>query len=203
MGDEIAYLKSELRAILADISRSHPGLDIRLGLVAYRDLGDVYVTRTLPFTANARLDAGQPRAPNMPTAAAIIPRRWTSPWPAPSAQDWRPDAVKSLLLVADAPPHDENIGKTWRAAEAARAQANPDRAGRRLGRRRRRRICDAGDGRGDPVALHLPHRRQRHRQSARRARRSTATSSPGSTGSSGGCSTARFPAAGSSRGKAR
>jgi hypothetical protein len=37
------------------------------------------------------------------------------------AQDWRPDAVKSLLLVADAPPHDENIGKAWRAAEAARA----------------------------------------------------------------------------------
>ena len=37
-------------------------------------------------------------------------------------QHWRPDAVKSLLLVADAPPHDENIGKTWRAAEAARAR---------------------------------------------------------------------------------
>jgi hypothetical protein len=38
------------------------------------------------------------------------------------AQDWRPDAVKSLLLVADAPPHDANVGRTWRATEAARAK---------------------------------------------------------------------------------
>ena len=121
MGDEIAYLKSELRAILADISRSHPGLDIRLGLVAYRDLGDIYVTRTYPFTANLEsmqanlraqyADGGgdYPEAMDLALARAVT-------------QDWRPDAVKSLLLVADAPPHDENIGKTWRAAEAARAR---------------------------------------------------------------------------------
>jgi hypothetical protein len=37
------------------------------------------------------------------------------------ALDWRPNAVRSLLLVADAPPHDENVGATWAAAEAARA----------------------------------------------------------------------------------
>jgi hypothetical protein len=121
MGDEIAYLKSELRTILDDLRRSHPGLDIRLGLVAYRDLGDVYVTRTYPFVAN--LDAMQanlraqyadgggdyPEAMDLALARAV-------------QQDWRPDAVKSLLLVADAPPHDENIGKAWRAAEAARAR---------------------------------------------------------------------------------
>ncbi|HEX8263591.1 MAG TPA: vWA domain-containing protein, partial [Allosphingosinicella sp.] len=121
MGDEISYLKSELRAILADIRRAHPGLDIRLGLVAYRDLGDVYVTRTYPFTAD--LDSMQahlraqyadgggdyPEAMDLALARAV-------------GQDWRPDAVKSLLLVADAPPHDENIGRTWRAAEAARGR---------------------------------------------------------------------------------
>jgi hypothetical protein len=121
MGDEIAYLKSELRTILADIRRSHPGLDIRLGLVAYRDEGDDYVTRTYPFVSS--LDVMQanlqtqyasgggdyPEAMDLALARAV-------------AQDWRPDAVKSLLLVADAPPHDENIGKAWRAAEAARAK---------------------------------------------------------------------------------
>src|SRR4051812_39649073 len=36
MGDEMSYLKSELRAILADLARSHPGLDMRVGLIAYR-----------------------------------------------------------------------------------------------------------------------------------------------------------------------
>jgi von Willebrand factor type A domain len=121
MGDEINYLKSELRTILADLRRSHPGLDIRLGLVAYKDEGDVYVTRTFPFVSS--LEAMQsnlqaqyaegggdyPEAMDLALARAV-------------AQDWRPDAVKSLLLVADAPPHDENIGKAWRYAEAARAK---------------------------------------------------------------------------------
>jgi Mg-chelatase subunit ChlD len=120
MGDEINYLKSELRSILTDIRRTHPGLDIRLGLVAYKDEGDVYVTRTHPFVSS--LDAMQsnlqalsaegggdyPEAMDLALARAV-------------SQDWRPDAVKSLLLVADAPPHDENIGKAWRVAEAARA----------------------------------------------------------------------------------
>ncbi|HET9640131.1 MAG TPA: VWA domain-containing protein [Allosphingosinicella sp.] len=121
MGDEIAYLKSELRTILADLRRSHPGLDIRLGLVAYKDQGDVYVTRTYPFVADVNrmqanlqaqyADGGgdYPEAMDLALARAV-------------AQDWRPDAVKSLLLVADAPPHDENIGKAWRVAEAARAK---------------------------------------------------------------------------------
>ncbi|HEX6375114.1 MAG TPA: VWA domain-containing protein [Allosphingosinicella sp.] len=121
MGDEINYLKSELRAILADIRRAHPGLDIRLGLVAYRDLGDVYVTRTYPFVANLEAMQANLRAQyaegggDYPEAMDLALARAVS-------QDWRPDAVKSLLLVADAPPHDGNIGKTWSAAEAARAR---------------------------------------------------------------------------------
>lgn len=53
MGDEIAFLKSELRSILGDLASSHPGLDMRLSLVAYRDQGDDYVTWTLPFTRNS------------------------------------------------------------------------------------------------------------------------------------------------------
>jgi hypothetical protein len=121
MGDEIQYLKSELRSILDDLKARHPGLDIRLGLVAYRDEGDVYVTRTFPFVSDlARMqsnlaaqdaDGGgdYPEAMDLALARAV-------------SQQWRPDAVKSLLLVADAPPHDENIGKAWAAAEAARAK---------------------------------------------------------------------------------
>jgi hypothetical protein len=120
MGDEIAYLRSELRAILAALRRGHPDLDIRLALVAYRDLGDRYVTRTYDFTGDedrmqddlAAQSAGgggdYPEAMDQAMARAV-------------ALDWRPNAVRSLLLVADAPPHDENVGATWAAAEAARA----------------------------------------------------------------------------------
>jgi hypothetical protein len=121
MGDEINYLKSELRTILTDLRRSHPGLDIRLGLVAYKDEGDVYVTRTYPFVSDVNVMQANLQAQyaggggDYPEAMDLALARAVS-------QDWRADAVKSLLLVADAPPHDENIGKAWRAAEAARAK---------------------------------------------------------------------------------
>ena len=39
-----------------------------------------------------------------------------------AGQDWRADAAKTMLLVADAPPHDRNVGKTWLAAEHLRAK---------------------------------------------------------------------------------
>jgi Mg-chelatase subunit ChlD len=121
MSDELEFLKSELRTILADVHRSHPELDIRLGLVAYRDEGGQYVTRTFPFTgtldevqtnlAAQRADGGgdMPEAMDQALARAL-------------ALEWRPDAVRTVLLVADAPPHAENVAKTWLAAEAARAR---------------------------------------------------------------------------------
>jgi hypothetical protein len=121
MGDEIRYLQSELRSIIASITAKHRDLDIRVGFVFYRDLGDDYVTRTIGFDrdigrvqdALARQDANgggdYPEAMDQAMIRAV-------------GQDWRPDAVKSLLLVADAPPHDPLFGRTWQAAEAARAR---------------------------------------------------------------------------------
>ena len=121
MGDEINYLQAELRSIIAAITAKHRDLDIRIGFVFYRDLGDDYVTRTVAFDrdigrvqgALARQDANgggdYPEAMDQAMIRAV-------------GQDWRPDAVKSLLLVADAPPHDDKFGQTWQAAEAARAK---------------------------------------------------------------------------------
>lgn len=121
MGDEINYLQAELRSIIGAITARHRDLDIRIGFVFYRDLGDDYVTRTVDFDrdvgrvqgALARQDANgggdYPEAMDQAMIRAV-------------GQDWRPDAVKSLLLVADAPPHDDRFGRTWAAAEAARAK---------------------------------------------------------------------------------
>ncbi|WP_300975201.1 VWA domain-containing protein [Sphingomonas sp. LHG3406-1] len=121
MGDEIAFLKSELREILVDLKRRHPQLDLRVGLVAYRDIGDDFVTRT--YRLSSDLDALQ---------ASIAQQRGHGGGDMPEAvdealaraveQDWRPEAVKSLMLVADAPPHDDKMGRAWAAAEAARAK---------------------------------------------------------------------------------
>ena len=121
MGDEINFLQAELRSIISAITAKHRDLDIRIGFVFYRDIGDDYVTRTIAFDrdvgrvqgALARQDANgggdYPEAMDQAMIRAV-------------GQDWRPDAVKSLLLVADAPPHDDKFGRSWQAAEAARAK---------------------------------------------------------------------------------
>jgi len=121
MTDELEYLKSELGAILADLDRDHPNLDIRVALVAYRDVGDVYVTRTFPFTsdiAQLRADLSQQRA----DGGGDYPEAVDQAMARAVALDWRSDAVRSILFVADAPPHAENVASSWRSAEVARAK---------------------------------------------------------------------------------
>lgn len=120
MGDEIRYLQSELAAILDSVRRRHPDLDLRVGFVFYRDLGDDYVTATVPLTSDIN------------AAQAELSQRWAGGGgDYPEAMDqaliraagqaWRPDAVKTMLLVADAPPHDDKVSTAWRAAEHLRA----------------------------------------------------------------------------------
>ena len=121
MADELEYLKADLGSVLAGIRRDHPGLDMRVALVAYRDSGDEYVTRTFPFTndveallanlAQQRADGGgdYPEAIDQALARTV-------------ALDWRRDAVRSALLVVDAPPHADDVARTWRSVEAARAR---------------------------------------------------------------------------------
>lgn len=121
MGDEIDYLKAELRGVLASLKAAHPGLDLRVGLLFYRDVGDDYVTRSFAF------------APDFDRAQALVRQQSADGGgDLPEAVDqamnravhfgWRPDAIKSMLFVADAPPHDELVGKAWAAAEVTRAK---------------------------------------------------------------------------------
>lgn len=121
MGDEIRYLQSELRAILDALRRSHPDLDLRVGFVFYRDIGDEYVTQTVPLTADFGAAQGV-LAQQGAGGGGDYPEAMDQAMIRAVGLDWRPDAVKSLLLVADAPPHDDKVGLTWRAAEVARAK---------------------------------------------------------------------------------
>lgn len=120
MGDEIAFLQSELRSILASLSARHPQLDIRIGFVFYRDQGDDFITQTVPFgsdlAAAQRQLAGHRAGGGGDTPEAVQDAMIRA-----AGLDWRPDAVKTLLLVADAPPHDQDFAASWLAAEHLRA----------------------------------------------------------------------------------
>lgn len=121
MGDEIDYLQSELRSIIGSITAKHRDLDIRIGFVFYRDLGDDYITRTVAFDRDLGRVQGA-LAQQQANGGGDYPEAMDQAMIRAVGQAWRPDAVKSLLLVADAPPHDELFGRTWQAAEAARAK---------------------------------------------------------------------------------
>lgn len=121
MGDEINYLQAELRSIIGAITAKHRDLDIRIGFVFYRDLGDDYVTRTIAFDRDIGRVQGA-LAQQQANGGGDYPEAMDQAMIRAVGQDWRPDAVKSLLLVADAPPHDDKFGRTWQAAEAARAK---------------------------------------------------------------------------------
>lgn len=57
MGDELRYIKSELKGIINRVKRIHPETSIRYGLVVYRDVNDDYVVRNYPFqTSLAKME---------------------------------------------------------------------------------------------------------------------------------------------------
>ncbi|HSQ68044.1 MAG TPA: vWA domain-containing protein [Polyangiaceae bacterium] len=108
MGDEASYLRTEFQNISAAIAADFPGADQHWALVAYRDVGDTYVT--LPFDFTADLGAFQaslgglsadgggdyPESPDLGLAAM-------------NSLHWRPDAdvARVAFWVADAPAHDD------------------------------------------------------------------------------------------------
>jgi Mg-chelatase subunit ChlD len=121
MGDEMAYLQAELESIVARLKRDAGNVDLRIGLIVYRDEGDDYVARSFPLTNDigamraelAEQDAGG--GGDMPEAVdrALLDAE---------QMQWRPDAVKAVLLVADAPPHEDAMPATLSATQRLRAR---------------------------------------------------------------------------------
>jgi hypothetical protein len=121
MTDEMRYLQVELTSILGRMQEANPNLDIRAGLIVYRDEGDAYVSKTVPFTndlAAFKLELGKQSADgggDMPEAMQVAMTDGLG-------LTWRDDAIKVNMLVADAPPHDSDIGSTWDSALISRSR---------------------------------------------------------------------------------
>lgn len=105
MGDEIGQIQQTIVSIAERIDAMQPRPELRLGLVAYRDRGDEYVTRAYDFTGDVatfrdqllQVRAGgggdDPESLNEGLHVAI------------QQMGWADDAVRLTFLVADAPPH--------------------------------------------------------------------------------------------------
>jgi von Willebrand factor type A domain len=107
MGGLIEGAKRKIWSIATAIVDSNPDADIRMGLVAYRDIGDDYVTRTFDLTTDiqdlyakllelkARGGGDWPESVNEALDVAVNKLRWTE----------GSDTRRIVFLVGDAPPH--------------------------------------------------------------------------------------------------
>lgn len=106
MGDELARIQETIDSIAARIDGFTPRPEIRYGLVAFKDEGDDYVTRSEPFTT----DVGVFRA-QLAELSAIgggdTPEAVDEAlYEAVARAEWRDEpAVRLVFLVGDAGPH--------------------------------------------------------------------------------------------------
>ena len=121
MSDEMVYLQAELDSIFRRIKSANPDVDLRAGLIVYRDEGDEYVTRDFAFTNDFDLFRKN-LAAQQAYDGGDFPEAMDKALDVGLGFDWRSDAVKVNLLVADAPPHKEDITATWDSALMSRVE---------------------------------------------------------------------------------
>ena len=121
MVDELDWLTRDLNAIVSRAASGVRGLDIRYGLVVYRDQGDEYVVRQYGFTGQAGVMRRQLNAQSA-DGGGDYPEAAADALAAAMAYDWRRGQGERLVFhIADAPPHDEDARRYLQAAgQAAR-----------------------------------------------------------------------------------
>jgi len=115
MQSEIDQVKEKVKSLTAKLAAGKPAPVVRVGLVAYRDRGDEYVTKVFPFTedidhfvkdVSALQAAGGgdgPEAVNQGMHAAIHDLKW----------DEAKHTAKLMFLIGDAPPHIYSNDFKW------------------------------------------------------------------------------------------
>ena len=109
MSDEIERIKNTLLRVTERLRELKADFDLRYGAVLFRDIGDVYLTKTHPFTGDIssfdkalqKVRAGGggdgPESVNQGLAEAV-------------GMEWRDGAAKVAFLIGDAPPHMDYQG---------------------------------------------------------------------------------------------
>jgi len=124
MGDEIDVVKEKIVDIARNISAGQPRPDVRFGIVAYRDRGDDYVTKTFPFSReiadvqktlralSANGGGDEPEAVAEGLYAAVHELQW----------DFSRDTARMIFLIGDAGPQQYPDGKDWRKVTSEAAE---------------------------------------------------------------------------------
>ncbi len=124
MGGLLEGAKQRIWGIVNEVMQSSSRPAVRIGLVAYRDRGDAYVTQVLPLTNDLdkaystlmdyQAQGGGDEPEDVRRALADGVRR--AGWSQDSSR-----VTQILFLVGDAPPHDDYVDEPNTAATASEA----------------------------------------------------------------------------------
>ena len=108
MGDEMAYLKSEVNDIISKIKEEYQDIIFELAILMYRDYGDKYVTKYSQFTTEIKdqllfLDEQSAQGGGDFEEAVHTALKEAN------TDQWRETATKILIHIADAPSHDNDV----------------------------------------------------------------------------------------------
>ncbi len=159
MGPLIEGAKRKIWSIATAIADTNPDAEIRMGLVAYRDIGDEYVTKTFDLTTDiqdlyakllllqAQGGGDWPESVNEAMEIGVTKLSWTQ----------GSEICRIMFLVGDAPPHmdykqDTKYPDVVRMARDRGIVVNAVQAGgARDTERVWREIAQRGDGRYIPI----------------------------------------------------
>jgi len=123
MGEEIERLKDTIEIINLNLSSLSSQPEVRLGMVLFRDRGDEYVTRVVPFTEDLKLfqmalgkveaDGGGDDPEDLQSALEASVQRL----------EWSRGGIHLGFIITDAPPHldyGQSYDYTQAASEAKR-----------------------------------------------------------------------------------
>ena len=165
MGPLIEGAKRKIWSIATAIVDANPDAEIRMGLVAYRDIGDEYVTKTFNLTTDiqdlyanllelkARGGGDWPESVNEALDVAVTKLSWTQ----------GEEICRIMFLVGDAPPHmdyaqDTKYPEVLRKARERDILVNAVQAGgARDTERVWRSIAQLGHGRYIPIPQNGGH----------------------------------------------
>lgn len=127
MGDDIGAAKAQMRAILGDLTRWNP--DRRVGIVAYRDRDDPYVAMVvLPLEVDERRIVEGIDSLRVAGGGDQREHVYAGLDTALHAQPWRPGASHHIVLIGDAPPHEDYSDDPRNYASVTADAARPELA---------------------------------------------------------------------------
>jgi len=172
MGGLIQAAKEKIWSIASTMAAAQPAPEIRMGLVAYRDRGDAYVTRVVDLSSDldsvyatlmdfqAQGGGDGPESVNQALHDAVQKLSW-------SRDD---QTYRVIFLVGDAPPHmdypnDVKWPATLKAAQSRGIRVNTIQCGQMPATKEQwRKIADLGQGSffqveqaGSAVAIATPY----------------------------------------------